>query len=360
MNISTGAWTNYVFFDGERVARKEFSSGNVSYYFSDHLKTASVVTDASGNIFDESDYYPWGGELQFVNGLDNHYKFTGKERDSESGLDNFGKRYDSSSIGRFMTPDAFYKDSHVGDPQSWNEYAYARNNPLRYVDPTGENATVSTSCTTTNNQTTCNVNISASISIYAAPGSNLTQQQLNQAAGTIQNSIQNAWTGSFTQDGVAYNVTTQVTVSVANSQDAAMRSGAQNVIGMTNGPPQAGVGAYVNPKSLWGAITGKPDTGMMDINDAANYSKHEFTHLLGVDDKGGTVLSNTNPAMRPNSATSQDYGWGIREITQGVNRWVNTPEVQYRNMRYGEMFEVRKPSAYSDTTTVGAPAFWWK
>jgi hypothetical protein len=79
-------------------------------------------------------------------------------------------------MGRFMTPDAFFKDSHVGDPQSWNEYAYARNNPLRYVDPNGENATVSTSCSTdAQNHTTCNVNITASIAIYAAPGSNLTQ-----------------------------------------------------------------------------------------------------------------------------------------------------------------------------------------
>ena len=33
------------------------------------------------------------------------YKFTGKERDSESGLDNFGARYNASSMGRFMTPD---------------------------------------------------------------------------------------------------------------------------------------------------------------------------------------------------------------------------------------------------------------
>ncbi len=33
------------------------------------------------------------------------YKFTGKERDTESGLDNFGKRYNASSLGRFMTPD---------------------------------------------------------------------------------------------------------------------------------------------------------------------------------------------------------------------------------------------------------------
>lgn len=35
----------------------------------------------------------------------NAYKFTGKERDTESGLDNFGARYDASSMGRFMTPD---------------------------------------------------------------------------------------------------------------------------------------------------------------------------------------------------------------------------------------------------------------
>jgi|SRR5215469_14155839 len=123
------------------------------------------------------------------------YKFTGKERDSESGLDNFGARYMGSSLGRFMSPDAFHKDSHVGDPQSWNEYACARNNPLRYLDPNGENATVSTNCTTDiqQNHTTCNVNISASIAIYAAPGSGLTQDQLKTAADTITKQVDNAW-----------------------------------------------------------------------------------------------------------------------------------------------------------------------
>jgi RHS repeat-associated protein len=91
-------------------------------------------------------------------------QFTGKERDGESGLDNFGARYNSSWMGRFMTPDDFWKDSHVGDPQSWNKYAYVRNNPLRYVDPTGEKATVSTKCTTDeDDKQTCNVTISASI-----------------------------------------------------------------------------------------------------------------------------------------------------------------------------------------------------
>ena len=253
-----------------------------------------------------------------------------------------------------MTPDAFYKDSHVGDPQSWNEYAYARNNPLRYVDPTGENATVSSTCTTdANNHTTCNVTVSASIAIYAQPGSGITNEQLNQAATDMKNSIQGAWTGSFNQDGVTYNVSTQVTVSVANSQDAAMHSGAGNVIGMTNGEPQAGAGAFVNPKSLWGALTGKPDTGMMDINHVDNYAKHEFTHLLGTDDKGGAVLSNTNPGMRPFSATSQDYGWGIREAVRAVNLHLGSVQNE-------QSLGWPTPNPFTRTESVGAPLFWWK
>jgi YD repeat-containing protein len=85
--------SEYVFFDGERVARRDLPSGNVAYYFSDNLKTASVITDATGNIKSESDYYPWGGELQFANSDANHYKFTGKERDNETQLDYFGARW---------------------------------------------------------------------------------------------------------------------------------------------------------------------------------------------------------------------------------------------------------------------------
>jgi YD repeat-containing protein len=84
-DLSGNLSDEYVFFNGERVARK--STNGVFYYFSDHLKTASVVTDSLGNIKSESDFYPWGGELQFVNNDSNHYKFTGKERDSETQLD---------------------------------------------------------------------------------------------------------------------------------------------------------------------------------------------------------------------------------------------------------------------------------
>jgi RHS repeat-associated protein len=133
--------SEYVFFDGERVARKDFPGLAVSYYFSDHLKTASVITDSVGNIQSESDYYPWGGELQFLANDSNHYKFTGKERDAETGLDYFGARYYSNGLGRFITPDWAAKAAAVpyadfGNPQSLNLYRYP-SNPETFADTDG-------------------------------------------------------------------------------------------------------------------------------------------------------------------------------------------------------------------------------
>ena len=134
--------SEYVFFDGERVARKDFPGDAVSYYFSDHLKTASVITSSAGTITEDEDYYPWGGEIWFVNSDSNHYKFTGKERDSETGLDYFGARYYSNWTGRFLTPDWAAKATAVpyanfGNPQSLNLYTYGKNNPTTFGDPDG-------------------------------------------------------------------------------------------------------------------------------------------------------------------------------------------------------------------------------
>jgi RHS repeat-associated protein len=65
------------------------------------------------------------------------YKFTGQERDTESGLDNFAARFDSSALGRFMSADPSAGGADEASPQSWNSYAYVGNNPLNAVDPDG-------------------------------------------------------------------------------------------------------------------------------------------------------------------------------------------------------------------------------
>jgi RHS repeat-associated protein len=137
-----GNVTEYVFFDGKRIARRD-PSGNIFYYFADHLGTSRAILQAgqTAPCYDQ-DFYPYGREVPhgseipaFVNTCPQNYKFTGKERDSESGLDNFGARYDSSQYGRFMTPDPL--GGHLEDPQTLNRYAYVRNNPLSLTDPTG-------------------------------------------------------------------------------------------------------------------------------------------------------------------------------------------------------------------------------
>jgi len=84
-------------------------------------------------------YYPFGGEIAVTgSSFANNYKFTGKERDSESGLDNFGARYNASSLGRFMTPDSSPDRIAMRDPQSWNLYSYVRNRPTRSVEVGGK------------------------------------------------------------------------------------------------------------------------------------------------------------------------------------------------------------------------------
>jgi RHS repeat-associated protein len=140
-DLAGGLQHQYAFFNGKRVARRD-ADNSVRYYFSDHLGSASIITNEAGAMppIEESDYYPYGGEMVISGGDANHYKFTGKERDQESGLDDFGARFDASSLGRFMSPDEVFADQHAEDPQSWNLYIYTVNNPVRYVDPNGQGA----------------------------------------------------------------------------------------------------------------------------------------------------------------------------------------------------------------------------
>jgi RHS repeat-associated protein len=140
-DLSGNLTYEYIFFGGKRVARRD-SSGNVVYYAADHLGTSRVVASSTGAILDQSDFYPFGGERVLSASSGNAYKFTGKERDTESGLDMFGARYYGSSLGRFMTPDWAAKPTDVpyanfGNPQSLNLYSYVENNPTTTGDPDG-------------------------------------------------------------------------------------------------------------------------------------------------------------------------------------------------------------------------------
>jgi RHS repeat-associated protein len=99
-------------------------------------QVGSSVTQANGTVCFDQDYYPYGQEVYSSPGsCPQSYKFTGYERDAETGLDYAFARYYSARLARFMSADPLAGD--VGDPQSLNRYAYVRNNPINFIDPIG-------------------------------------------------------------------------------------------------------------------------------------------------------------------------------------------------------------------------------
>ena len=113
------------------------------------LGSTRAVTDGAGQVKSRRDYLPFGEEIQAgvgVRAIGQGYsqsdavrqRYTGKERDNETGLDWFNPgRYYSPLQGRFSTPDPLASSGSVYAPESWNRYAYALNNPLKYTDPFG-------------------------------------------------------------------------------------------------------------------------------------------------------------------------------------------------------------------------------
>ncbi len=124
----------YVFFNDQRVARRK-STGELNYYFTDHLGSTRVATTATGQLLDDSDYYPFGAERVVASASGNRYKFAGHERDTESGLDYYKYRMISSQLNRWTTTDPILASPLQA--QSLNRYNYVVNNPTNLTDPTG-------------------------------------------------------------------------------------------------------------------------------------------------------------------------------------------------------------------------------
>jgi len=139
-DCQTMCWSvGYAYLNGEIVA--QYSASTTFFVHQDHLGSSHILTDVAGDSTpaDCNAFYPFGEQDPSICASSNAttHKFTAKERDSESDLDNFGARYDSSSMGRFTSPDPLLNSGRPWEPQSWNRYAYALNNPLNVIDPTG-------------------------------------------------------------------------------------------------------------------------------------------------------------------------------------------------------------------------------
>lgn len=113
-------------------------STTTTYYYGNQIGSSVLLTDAAGWPLASTTYYPFGQERTPSGGND-HYKFTGLERDNESGLDHAMFRQYSSTQGRWLSPDPYMGSYDLANPQSFNRYAYVSNNPMGRRDPSGLN-----------------------------------------------------------------------------------------------------------------------------------------------------------------------------------------------------------------------------
>ncbi len=121
--------TSYVYGNGLVAS---IDKEGLKYHHNDYLGSPTVITDSSGNKISEQKYDVFGANLKpEISTLE----FTGKEKDDDTGLHYFGARYYDSNIGRFTSADTI--KGKITNPQSLNLYAYTLNNPLKYVDPSG-------------------------------------------------------------------------------------------------------------------------------------------------------------------------------------------------------------------------------
>jgi RHS repeat-associated protein len=136
---STYSWEDYAYREGLLLGAAS-SNGSVVHFDVDHLGSVRLETDGSGATVKFRDFWPYGEEATPPAGSE-RMKFTGHERDlgnlasSADDVDYMHARYYRPIWGRFVSADP--AGGSAKPPNSWNRYAYAADNPLRFSDPTG-------------------------------------------------------------------------------------------------------------------------------------------------------------------------------------------------------------------------------
>ncbi len=116
----------------DRVLVKTDVLANEQYYYlyNGHGDVVQIV-DVSGNVVNSYDYDVWGNFLEKEETIENHFTYFGQTYDEATGLYYLRARYYDPTIGRFISEDP------IKDGYNW--YVYGNNNPVMYVDPSGEN-----------------------------------------------------------------------------------------------------------------------------------------------------------------------------------------------------------------------------
>ena len=254
---NAGTWSlqkDYVFRGSTLVAAVQ-PNGQTYHLHPDHLGTPRLITNAAKAKIAYHVYYPYGGELSPINQDGERMKFTGHERDlgvltsNADDLDYMHARFCSPLTGRFLSVDPKPRRSALPMPQRWNRYGYAAGNPLKYIDPDGEDLKI----------------------VYNFSDSGLTQQE--------QIQIQTGLRGVFVRAGVR-NVQTYGT---GGSIRPRATEPTDRVVKITITSRSLGEGVYGRTSGSSGKVSTEkaPDAQAAKVNFLTNVAAHEIGHASG-------------------------------------------------------------------------------
>ncbi len=204
-----GSIVKHVYADGQLIVdvMQKGSESQLHYYHTDHLGSTSLVTSSSGTMIQSISYKPFGETFEVTGTSFIRNKYTGQEEDAESNLYFYNARYYDPLLGRFASPDSFVQSSM--DPQSFNRYAYARNQPTNLVDPSGHFAVFAAFVIKA-------IIIAAATSASVAAVNGANSSQVWQSA--IQGATAGAVTGGFGYFGFGYAVLGSALYGGANAE----------------------------------------------------------------------------------------------------------------------------------------------
>jgi RHS repeat-associated protein len=184
------------------------------YLIPDHLGSSRLAINGQGQVVRRYDFLPFGEELKAgLGGRGADYepstyiypttpddvtrKFTGKDRDWETGLDFFGARYMSSAQGRFTSPDWSEKPVAIPradllDPQTVNLYAYLRGRSLSSIDPDGHGNCEAAAGASTAKWLTCK-GVVSDITGYFLTASKVGVALFETGSAQMQGQLASAW-----------------------------------------------------------------------------------------------------------------------------------------------------------------------
>ncbi len=120
---------------GQGLAYRMDAGGNKHYYLQNGHGDIVGLADSAGNVVNRYSYDIWGNPLTESEQVEQPFRYSGEYWDASTGLQYLRARWYDPSVGRFMNEDTYEGD--ITNPLTLNLYTYVGNNPLKYIDPTG-------------------------------------------------------------------------------------------------------------------------------------------------------------------------------------------------------------------------------